>query len=78
MPASDTFRRVLNRVAEPVVLFPVIESVHLLALVVISGSVLVVDMRLFGLGLRSQPVAQVSRDSQPWLVGSLVVMFASK
>ena len=58
-------------------LFPVIESVHLLALTVIGGSVLVVDMRLFGLGLRSQPVAQLSRDAQPWLMGSLVVMFAS-
>jgi hypothetical protein len=58
-------------------LFPVIESVHLLALTVIGGSVLVVDLRLFGLGLRSQPVAQLSRDAQPWLIGSLVVMFAS-
>jgi hypothetical protein len=58
-------------------LFPVIECVHLLALVVIGGSVLVVDMRLFGLGLRNQPVAQVSRDAQPWLMGSLVVMFGS-
>jgi hypothetical protein len=58
-------------------LFPVIESVHLLALTVIGGSVLVVDMRLFGLGLRSQPVAQLSRDAQPWLIASLVVMFAS-
>ena len=58
-------------------LFPVIESVHLLALTVIGGSVLVVDMRLFGLGLRNQPVAQLSTDAQPWLIGSLVVMFAS-
>jgi hypothetical protein len=58
-------------------LFPAIESVHLLALTVIGGSVLVVDMRLFGLGLRNQPVAQLSRDAQPWLIGSLVVMFAS-
>ena len=58
-------------------LFPVIESFHLLGLVVIGGSVLVVDMRLFGLGLRSQPVAQLARDAQRWLVGSLVVMLAS-
>jgi hypothetical protein len=58
-------------------LFPVIESVHLLALTVIGGSVLVVDMRLFGLGLRNQPVAQLSRDAQPWLIASLIVMFAS-
>lgn len=58
-------------------LFPVIESFHLLGLVVIGGSVLVVDMRLFGLGLRGQPVAQLARDAQRWLVGSLVVMLAS-
>jgi hypothetical protein len=58
-------------------LFPVIESVHLLALVVIAGAVLVVDMRLFGLGLRRQPVAQLARDAQPWLVGSLMVMLVT-
>ena len=55
-------------------LFPVIESVHLLALVLIAGAILVVDMRLFGLGLRRQPVAQLARDAQPWLIGGLMVM----
>jgi len=58
-------------------LFPVIESVHLLGLVVIAGAVLVVDMRLFGLGLRQQPVAQLARDTQPWLIGSLMVMLTT-
>ena len=58
-------------------LFPVIESVHLLALVLIAGAVLVVDMRLFGLGLRRQPVAQLARDAQPWLLGSLIVMLVT-
>lgn len=58
-------------------LFPVVESFHLLGLVVIGGSVLVVDMRLLGLGLRNQPVAQLARDAQRWLVGSLAVMLTS-
>ena len=58
-------------------LFPVIESFHLLGLVVIGGSVLVVDMRLLGLGLRNQPVAQLARDAQRWFAGSLIVMLAS-
>jgi hypothetical protein len=58
-------------------LFPVIESFHLLGLVVIGGSVLVVDMRLLGLGLRNQPVAQLARDAQRWFVGSLIVMLSS-
>lgn len=58
-------------------LFPVIESVHLLAFTVIGGAILLVDLRLFGLGLRWQPIALVAREAQPWLVGSLVVMVAS-
>ena len=58
-------------------LFPVIESIHLLALVLIAGTVLVVDMRLFGLGLRRQPVAQLARDAQPWLIGGLMVMLTT-
>jgi hypothetical protein len=58
-------------------LFPVIESFHLLGLAVIGGAVLVVDLRLLGLGLRRQPVAQLARDAQRWLIGSLAVMLCT-
>jgi len=58
-------------------LFPVIEAVHLLGLGVIGGAVLVVDLRLLGLGLRRQSAAQLTRDAQPWLVGSLVLMIVT-
>ena len=58
-------------------LFPVIESFHLLGLAVIGGAVLLVDLRLLGLGLPRQPVAQLWRDTRPWLLGSLAVMIAS-
>jgi len=58
-------------------LFAVIESVHLLALAVIGGAVLVLDLRLLGLGLRDQPIERVARDAHPWLVGSLIVMIVS-
>lgn len=54
--------------------FAVIESCHLLALSTIGGAVLIVDLRLLGFGLRSQPIADVARDARPWLVGSLIVM----
>ena len=57
--------------------FAVIESVHLLALSVIGGAVLVVDLRLLGFGLRGQRIADVARDAYPWLVGSLVVMLVT-
>jgi len=58
-------------------LFPVIESVHLLALAMLGGALLIVDLRLAGLGLRSQPVRHLARDAQPWLVGSLLVMIST-
>jgi hypothetical protein len=58
-------------------LFPFVEAFHLLALAVIGGAVLLVDFRLLGLGLKRQPVAELARDAQPWLVGSLLFMIAS-
>lgn len=58
-------------------LFPVIEAIHLLGLGFIGGAVLVVDLRLLGLGLRRQSVSQLARDAQPWLIGSLIVMITT-
>src|SRR5215470_10442624 len=57
--------------------FAVIESVHLLALAAIGGAVLVVDLRLLGLGLKNQSVPDVARSAYPWLKGSLFVMLAT-
>jgi len=57
--------------------FAVIESIHLLALAAIGGAVLMVDMRMLGMGLRRQSIQEVARSAYPWLVGSLVVMLAT-
>jgi hypothetical protein len=57
--------------------FAAIESVHLLGLAVIGGSVLLVDLRLLGLGLKRQPVRALARDVQPWLMSSLAVMLTT-
>jgi uncharacterized protein DUF6644 len=58
-------------------LFPVVEAFHLVGLAVIGGAILVVDFRLLGLGLRTQPVSKLARDVQPWVIGSLIVMILS-
>ena len=55
-------------------LFPVIACIHLMGLAVIGGSVLVVDLRLLGFGLRRQPLAMVAREAQRWLLLSLMVL----
>jgi hypothetical protein len=54
--------------------FPMIEFVHLAALAVIGGAVLIVDMRLFGWGLKKTSVAQLAKDAQPYVTASLIVM----
>lgn len=48
---------------------PGLNIVHLLAMVVFAGAVLIVDLRLMGVVLTRYPVRQVARDAQPWLVG---------
>ncbi len=58
-------------------LFPVIESLHLLALAVIGGAVLLMNLRLLGLVVPRQPAPQVWRDTRPWMVGSLMLMMLS-
>jgi uncharacterized membrane protein YhdT len=58
-------------------LFPVIESIHLVGLGVIAGAVLIVDMRLLSIGLRSQSAEEVAANARPWMIASLGLMVAS-
>lgn len=64
-------------IRESLWLFPVIEAVHLLALALLGGTILLVDLRLLGLGLRSEAVASLAHSTRPWLVGALLTMVAT-
>ena len=57
--------------------FPVIETFHLLALAILLGTVLIVNLRVFGLGRRYAPAAQLARQFEPWLLAALGVLIAS-
>ena len=57
--------------------FAVIESIHLLALAVIGGAVLIVDLKLLGYGIRTQTLEEVARDAQKWFLGSWTVMIVT-
>ena len=57
--------------------FAVVQSIHLCVLAVLAGAILIVDLRLLGRGLKQQPLAQVARDAQPWLIGALFGMLAT-
>jgi len=64
-------------VRDSVWLFPCIEICHLLALGLLGGTILLVNLRLFGLRFRSEPVAELARDVRPWMIGSLGTMLVS-
>lgn len=55
-------------------LFPVLEAIHLLGLCLLGGALLVVDLRMLGLGLTSQRIAGLARDARPWLVAGVAMM----
>ena len=43
-------------------LFPVIEAVHLLGLAMLGGAVLLVNLRMMGLTMRQQSIADMTRE----------------
>jgi len=61
-------------IKQSVWLFPAIESVHLLALGLLGGALLVLDLRLLGCGLTAQPIAAIERESRVWLLRALGAM----
>ena len=60
-------------IRESLWLFPVIEAVHLLGLAAMGGALLIVDLRLLGVGLR-QPIPEIAREARRWLLWSLAAM----
>ncbi len=58
-------------------LFPFVEIFHLLALGVLGGTILIVNLRLMGLRFKNEPVSELARDVRPWMLGSLAVMLLS-
>ena len=59
---------------DSLLLYPITQAIHLVALTVFAGAVLIVDFRLLGSGLIKQTTSQVARNASPWLVGSLVAL----
>lgn len=64
-------------IRESVLLYPFIESAHVLSMAVFLGMVLMMDLRLVGAAFRPATIADVQRRLFPWQLGSLVVVAAS-
>ena len=56
---------------------PILSSVHLLAVTLLAGTVLVVDLRLLGLGLINHSVATLQRSARGWFFTALALLTLS-
>jgi hypothetical protein len=62
-------------IAESTWLFPIVETVHVLALTVVVGSVAMMDLRLLGVGNKDRAVSDVISSSLPWAWSAFAVAF---
>ena len=63
---------VSKAIGESIWIFPLVQAIHLVFLALFAGSLLIVDLRLLGLGMREQSVAKIARDARPWLIVGLI------
>jgi hypothetical protein len=66
-----------DNIRENDLLFPVIESVHVLSICLVVGSILVVDLRLLGFASTRWPVSRVIRAILPLTWSAFIVAVAS-
>jgi hypothetical protein len=58
-------------------LFPFIEIFHLLALGLLGGTLVLVNLSLVGIRFGSASTSELARELRPWMLGSVVVMLIS-
>ena len=58
-------------------LFPVIQSVHIIGLTMVVGTISLVDFRLLGVGMRHQEVADLAAGLAPWTFAGLLTVLVT-
>jgi hypothetical protein len=66
-----------NTISGTVWMFPAIETVHILAMAVMFGGLLVLNLRLLGLGMTRQPLPVLAGTLMPFVNWGVVLMLIS-
>jgi hypothetical protein len=64
-------------IRESVWVFPIIESIHVLGITVLVGTIAVLDLRLLGVILKREPVSNIARQVLPWTWGGFALMLVT-
>lgn len=62
---------------ESYIVYPIVETTHVLSLTLFLGLIAVLDLRLTGLGFRSAPVSEVAERLLPWAYVGFALMVVS-
>lgn len=62
---------------ESLIMFPLLEGIHLIGLALSVGLILITDLRLVGLFLRNVPVADVLNGLRPWVLVGFAITFVT-
>ena len=64
-------------IRESIWVFPIIETIHVLGITLLVGTVAILDLRLLGLVLKREQVSRVARQILPLTWAGFAVMFSS-
>ena len=79
LPVFQWFGRswVGMRINDSMWLFPALEAVHIVALAMLCGAILILNLRLFGITLPGKPIRQLAEELAPWILVSLLIILGS-
>jgi len=64
-------------ISDSIWLFPFVETIHILAMAIMFGGLLVLNLRLLGLGMKRQPLPMLAKTLMPFVNWGVVIMLLS-
>ena len=58
-------------------LFPVLQSVHIIGLTMLAGTIVLVDLRLLGIGMRRHETGELASGLAPWTSAGLLTVLVT-
>jgi hypothetical protein len=64
-------------IRESIWVYPILNVLHCVGILLVAGTIVVVDLRLLGLGMLRSPVSSVIGQVVPWTLGGFAFMFVT-
>jgi hypothetical protein len=67
----------LNPIARWEWVFPIVEAIHICGFTLLVGTIVILDLRLLGISLRSQPISRLAKELSPWIWSGIVIQITT-